>query len=659
MVEIIAALGVARGRLYCDELPHGHRGLGANLVAAPSTFRRMGARAHCRSVDHVAGIVRPAMAVTSLRRLTNLDVPLLKAPNARPTAWRTAAGIALCILAVELPFDVVNAPIFGGRLMFTNVKASTAVVVVLWLVALVRERRLATLATPLNLAVGLFGLTVITSGLVAPFYRGDAIKFGVGIVGMLGLVPCTADLARDQRVRKRLVACLLAGAAISAGIGLVAYAAGAELPSWLSGGAPPNTVDSSTRVQSTFGYPTIAAMYWEAALVVGIALLNPIRAGGTLLAAAGLAMTGTALVLTGSRGGVVGALVGLTLIVWLSNRLGRRTAAWPAAAVAVLLILMAVVYYSAAVPLPRLFTENTSQWYGAEYRVPEYISLPAGSRGVIPVTVRNTGLLEWHATGPYAVELSYHIADAGGDNVITFDGARTVLPHDVSVGSEVSVLATVTAPIQAATYTLVWDMVEQDVTWFISRGVAAARTQFNVAPSTVSGSSVPNSPDRPGLTISGLASQPVDPGRLRLWHAGALMLVQYPLLGVGPGNFRLLYGGYLGNQIWDTRLHANSLYVEQAATTGVLGLLALLLVLGIAVGSQLRRLLSGSGAALRDQDLLLSLCLLGAVAAFLVHGLVDYFLGFMSTGLLLWLLVGFGAAATSAVPDTPSIPAGR
>lgn len=599
------------------------------------------------------------MAVESLRRLSNPDAAPLDNAIGGPTAWRSAASIALCILAVELPFDVVNAPIFGGRLMFTNVKASTAVVVVLWLVALVRERRLATLATPLNLAVGLFGLTVISSGLVAPFYRGDAIKFGVGIVAMLSLVPCTADLARDQRVRVRLVACLLAGAATSAAIGLVAYATGADLPSWLSGGATPNTVDSSARVQSTFGYPTIAAMYWEASLVVGVALLLPIRAWRALIAALGLAVTGAALVLTGSRGGVAGALLGLALVALLSARLGGRRLARPAATVAAALVLMTVVYYAAAVPLPRLFTENTSHWYGAEYRVPESISLPAGSRAVIPVTVRNTGLLEWHATGQYAVELSYHLADAGGNSVITFDGARTRLPRDVSVGSEVSVLATVTVPIRVATYTLVWDMVEEGVTWFISRGVAPARTQFNVAASPLSTSSVPISPEQPGLTISGLASQPVDPGRLRLWQAGARMLFQYPLLGVGPGNFRLLYGRYLGNPLWDTRLHANSLYIEQAATTGVLGLLALICALGFALGSQLWRLWSRLGAPLRGQELLLSLCVLGGVAAFVVHGLVDYFLGFMSTGLLLWLLVGLGAATVRAYPDTAPIPASR
>jgi O-antigen ligase len=501
-------------------------------------------------------------------------------------------------------------------------------------------------------SLGVFALTVLASALAAPFYREEAIKFALRTVASLSLVPCVYDLARNQRLRIPLIACLLAGAAASAAMGVVADVSGAGLPSWLNAGHYDIRFDSTTRVQSTFDHPNTAAMYWEASLVAGIALLESTRIRRTLLVAAGLAVTATALVLTGSRGGVGGAIVGLAIVIWLSARLRRRRLASSAAAVAVSVLLMTVVYYIAGAPLLRLVTENTSNWYGAAYSVPVHVALPAGSRGVIPVTVTNIGLLGWRATGPYSVELSYHIADAGGDRLVKFEGERTSLPHDVTAGSDLSILASVAAPIQPGQYTIVWDIVENDVTWFISRGVAPARTHLDVTPSQTTTSVASITPEQPGLTISGLAATPVIPGRLLLWQAAARMLGRYPLLGVGPGNFRLLYGQFLGEQLWDKRIHSNSLYVETAATSGVVGLLGLLVVLCIAVGSQLRRWTAKYSAVVSEPDLWSGLCVLGAVAAFLAHGLVDYFFGFISTDLLFWVLLGLGAALSRVDLDS-------
>ena len=47
-----------------------------------------------------------------------------------------------------------------------------------------------------------------------------------------------------------------------------------------------------------------------------------------------------------------------------------------------------------------------------------------------------------------------------------------------------------------------------------------------------------------------------------LWQAAGRMLMAHPVLGVGPDNFRLLYGGYAGIANPDPRVHTNNMYLE-------------------------------------------------------------------------------------------------
>ena len=47
------------------------------------------------------------------------------------------------------------------------------------------------------------------------------------------------------------------------------------------------------------------------------------------------------------------------------------------------------------------------------------------------------------------------------------------------------------------------------------------------------------------------------------------------LLGIGPDNFRLTYGRYLGLAAWDSRVHANNTYLEVLVGMGAIGAAAL------------------------------------------------------------------------------------
>src|SRR5262249_14949100 len=109
-----------------------------------------------------------------------------------------------------------------------------------------------------------------------------------------------------------------------------------------------------------------------------------------------------------------------------------------------------------------------------------------------------------------------------------------------------------------------------------------------------------------------------------------------PWTGVGPDNFRRLYGRYAGRTFWDERVSANNLLLETGATTGLLGVLALAGTLG-AAGVYSARQVRAEGAG----EAAAGVCLLTALVA---HAAVDYTLGFTGPYLLAAFVVGAAAA---------------
>jgi O-antigen ligase len=129
--------------------------------------------------------------------------------------------------------------------------------------------------------------------------------------------------------------------------------------------------------------------------------------------------------------------------------------------------------------------------------------------------------------------------------------------------------------------------------------------------------------------------------RMAHWQAGWGMFVEYPFLGVGPGNYPVAYDEYYIPPWRDPLGHAHNYYLNMAAEAGVPGLLALLLVLGMAFRGLRRRVLaadkalaSGDAADEPDRPRLdpplspvlaraLALGLIGSLAMFSIHNLFD------------------------------------
>jgi O-antigen ligase len=212
---------------------------------------------------------------------------------------------------------------------------------------------------------------------------------------------------------------------------------------------------------------------------------------------------------------------------------------------------------------------------------------------------------------------------------LILDGARTRLPRDLAPGESAIVTAGVEVPNRLGTLTLHWDLVQENVTWFGERGSPVAEVNVVVT------SAQPVAETVSPLTSSRLGSTS-SPLRAELWRAGVRMWLAYPLLGVGPDNFRHVYGRYLDHTAFDDRITANSWYVEVLATTGFIGLIAGMFIV-VAVVILLRQ--HWRGLTTRSARVL-ALGLSVVLLTFFMHGLVDYFMEFTPTYGLFWLIAG-------------------
>jgi putative inorganic carbon (hco3(-)) transporter len=121
-----------------------------------------------------------------------------------------------------------------------------------------------------------------------------------------------------------------------------------------------------------------------------------------------------------------------------------------------------------------------------------------------------------------------------------------------------------------------------------------------------------------------------------LWTAALRMLGERPWLGVGPDNFRLRYGPYVGLPQADRRVHTNNMYLELLVGGGLVAgaamvwlswraLALLLAVMQQAAGDDIGTIAAGAVAA---------------VTAVALHGLVDSFLSFTATYAVMAISIG-------------------
>jgi hypothetical protein len=278
----------------------------------------------------------------------------------------------------------------------------------------------------------------------------------------------------------------------------------------------------------------------------------------------------------------------------------------------------------------RFTTEATEAWYRATVDAPADLALSTGSRTTIPVELTNAGRSVWDSDAPQPFYFSYHWLKVDSDYVVSWEGLRTRLPGPVGPGETVAFAAHVEAPGQPGDYRLLWDIEQEDRLWFSTEPEAP----LFMSRASVTGPAIgpyANGPLRP------LPSTAIRPGRLILWRAAMRMFAAHPFTGVGPDNYRLLYGDYAGLANADRRVHSNNMYLEVLAGGGLL-IAAPFAWLCWRTVTQMRRLTD------RTRAVPLLAGIAAAAAAIALHGLFDSFLSFTPTYILIAIVLGMSAS---------------
>ena len=573
------------------------------------------------------------------------DIEVAGDPPAHPATGIpegfTKSGLcALVVLAAVLPFECKDPIVRAGPLAITSVEIAIYAVVLIWAAAGLRRRRFTW--TFFHTAAAIFAAVFLLSALVAATHRVEAVKFALRIMGGVVLGFACASFVRTIRSAAWIGLALAAGSLVSAA------AACAEM--WLPGAAKflalfktgPTLTGGYLRAGGTFQYANIASMYWEAALPVSLAALwwwgcRRQSRGFFWMAFGCVLLLSEAMLLAGSRAGLPIAIATLISLWAIGKDLPPPWRRLIGAGLAGILILIAAQIPTNPLLRLRLTTTGVSEWYSPEYK--DYageLTLEAGKLVRVPLTIRNGGRLTWRARGSHAVALSYHWLDSDADTILLWKGARTSLPADVGPEEAISLEAWVRGCATPGRYILQWDMVQEDVAWFSTFRSSGARAQVVIVSSTT-GNGPPDSFNPVDWPL------PASPERRDLWRAAVRMWRQHPLLGVGPDNFRHIYGNYLGLKNYDSRVHANSFYFETLATTGAAGMLALaLLAVSIftAVGRGWR-----SAADARGRILIAGIGI--GIGTYWLHGVVDFFLPFTPTYGLFWILTGMAVGLES------------
>lgn len=539
------------------------------------------------------------------------------------------------MLALVAPFEV---PVLAiGGFTVTSVEVAVTLAVITAAAAILYAGRPIVWRTPVSAPVAACLAVATLAALASDVDRGNALRFAgrmtaAGVVFLL-TVNAISTWAQARRVVRAFVA-------VGAILSVVAVLEAAQVPAVLDAltvfRPGFHVVGGQLRATSTFAYPTIASMYLEVVFCLGLWLVidtsRPSRRLESVLVVCALATISAGIVATFTRAGLIAVAVALALAFAAHRaKAGRFDAGHVRLlALGVTVVMLILATRSADVLLARLRTEGTRGWYGATYHVPATLALVTGAEYHVPVSLENTGRVVWDSSSAPMFAVSYHWVRPDTGAVVQFNGWRTRFPAPVAPGETVTVAANIKAPDTPGNYVLVWDIVHENRAWLSTEGIAPGRSAV-----TVRGARMGRAGGVDETPLPELPSSKVRPGRLRLWEAALRISAASPLLGVGPDNFRKTYGAYVADGEWDTRVHANNMYLEALAGAGMAGFAALLwlvLASGRALWHRWRVSPPRHAAAAAS---------LGATwVAIAGHGLVDSFLSFTPTYVTFALAAG-------------------
>jgi hypothetical protein len=560
------------------------------------------------------------------------------------------AEVLLCLLVLGLPFEFY----FGDRAntLATSLKATLALFLAAWL-ALGVSRRFRGLTTlvPRRLAAALavFAGVEALAAALAPEFRGNAARAAAKwLVGPLIFV-AAGDLGRGGVVRgPRLLGALSLGGSLAALVGLGDWI-GSEPCSGIIALFQPRSYSAGAlpRLSSTMEYPNTAASLLSAGLFAGLALVrHPVGTGAKqgiwrAVAAASAGLQAAALVLTLSRGALMAAAVSLGTLAWLTEDSVRGRRRLVAGGLA-LALLVGVQYLAVAL--------SSADGAPGPRRIARFgLAAASETRHLAPlaeyretILVRNDSSRTWRRDGFGVAYRWHHLASRSSTRLA--EGAT--FREEIGIGQERRVQVRLATPAEEGEYLLIWFVVRwdpglQELDHSYSPAILCS-VRSSPAPHAWSPAALEYLPRIRGER----ARLPLElvPSRWDLWGAALRMFVARPVLGWGSDSYRLLKGRFMEIPKGDDTILANSLYLEFLACSGVLGFSAFLWL----VWELGRGLLRRSRAAGSPEERSASWFGVAYFVAFLVHGLVDYFLKFTPTFVLFWVVTGSLAGRASA-----------
>jgi hypothetical protein len=546
------------------------------------------------------------------------------------------AGVA--VLTLVAPFELTAPLLRLPRQSVSNLEAAVMCAFVCAGVAIVWSRQWPDWRTPLTQPWVALLAAMLVAAAVSPVSRVNALHMTGRLTAAFGVYLLAANgVTTVARLRSALSLAVAAGVLVSL-LAILEYRGVRPVLTALTAFRPAvSTVGAQVRAGGPLQYPTIASMYLEVVFALGLGLMLAALGAGRHARVAvlfiALVFIAEGITLTFTRAGLITMTTSL-LLVGARHRLQQGSGAGTAivASLAVVIALLLAGSRSASSMWLRLTSEGQESWYRASVAAPPEIALRTGRLSAVPIAVTNTGRLPWDSQAVPPMLLSYHWLEAGGDRIVTFEGQRTPFAEPVVPDATASVMVQVRAPRQPGRYRLEWDLVQEGRLWFSTEpGAIRTMSRAIVTGEAYDGPVGALPPPRPT----------VRPGRLQLWRAAWRMFAAHPITGVGPDNFRLSYGRYLGLADTDERTHSNNTYVEMLAGGGLLAAAAFgwlawrTAVCALALAAAAPET-SGAGAAL-------ALGLSAAIVAIAVHASVDSFLSFAPTYVLFSLTLGCAA----------------
>ena len=511
--------------------------------------------------------------------------------------WRTIAWAAL---VVQIPFELKYT--LGG---LSNLQWTFLALAVINIPSLYAHRQ-ELKADRMVQAAALFVAIQWMAAFLAPEFNGNAwkgaIRFTIGftLLAMALLMP-------DRKLVPRIWAITSFCAAVYA----LAAKAGLGLP-WLFRNGE-FFVAKVQRLSGSFGYPNIAAAYF--AMSLPMVWWSSFRPALRWIAAVVL---WCALILTFSRSAAAAVAVvsiGGALLAKKKQNEWRMDAGLIGTGIAAVILLTSFNPQLIDV-LKRSGAENPP---AAQYKMTwNRLREEPGAQDSVQLSIRNAGTIAWLAQSSGRVAVAYRWRNMETQGVET-GSLVTALPHDVRPGETIELPVAFQTPASPGQYRLIVELFVRKFDWFSNAGVMPAVIDADIQRGATRAIEEVDRPSGLPIQTDPRAGTGLVP-RFQLWRAAIRMFRSHPF-GVGPDNYRLLYGRFLGLSSWNTNIYSNNLYLELLTGSGILGLAGF----GLVIISIPHRIMTPS---------------LMAVAVFLVHGCLDVFLMTTPIYFSFWILAG-------------------